>query len=319
MRGDAVWNDVQGRARIDVDDHVIIDLPLPSLPSFHSDPNPSDKRRVSESNGPPSGERSKEHRVTASSSSSLDRPPNRHNDTLEFPETDPWSSPALHKGHHHHGSPSNATPKANGTPADRSKVSEQGSPSRDGGRLVRGDPGLSPGSASVDQPRRNSLHRRESGGWSSIEGSSNHAFASPPGSNPGLAGSNRADDLPRGRDLSGGYHGSTGPARVGGNGAGEVVTITLLPEKEGIFMFQHRNYQISSTRKNTKVVRRYSDFVWLLNCLHKRYPFRQLPLLPPKRVAGELDDPSSMGREKGKNNIYPFPPPPPKKANPDTK
>ena len=35
------------------------------------------------------------------------------------------------------------------------------------------------------------------------------------------------------------------------------------------------------------MVRRYSDFVWLLDCLHKRYPFRILPLLPPKRVAGE--------------------------------
>ncbi|KAK3068312.1 Sorting nexin mvp1, partial [Coniosporium uncinatum] len=47
----------------------------------------------------------------------------------------------------------------------------------------------------------------------------------------------------------------------------------------------HRNYEVSSVRRSSKVVRRYSDFVWLLDCLHKRYPFRQLPLLPPKRVA----------------------------------
>lgn len=61
--------------------------------------------------------------------------------------------------------------------------------------------------------------------------------------------------------------------------------MTLLPEKEGMFMFQHHNYEVGSSRRGSKVIRRYSDFVWLLDCLHKRYPFRVLPLLPPKRVA----------------------------------
>lgn len=73
-----------------------------------------------------------------------------------------------------------------------------------------------------------------------------------------------------------------------GSGAEDVITVTLLPEKEGMFMFQHRNYEVKSTRRGSSVVRRYSDFVWLLDCLHRRYPFRQLPLLPPKRVAGTL-------------------------------
>jgi len=63
------------------------------------------------------------------------------------------------------------------------------------------------------------------------------------------------------------------------------VIVNLLEEKEGMFMFQHRNYEVASVRRSSKVIRRYSDFVWLLDCLHKRYPFRQLPLLPPKRVA----------------------------------
>lgn len=66
----------------------------------------------------------------------------------------------------------------------------------------------------------------------------------------------------------------------------ESVTVTLLPEKEGLFMFQHRNYEVKSARRGSTVVRRYSDFVWLLDCLQKRFPFRQLPLLPPKRVSG---------------------------------
>lgn len=49
---------------------------------------------------------------------------------------------------------------------------------------------------------------------------------------------------------------------AGGVKAEESVTITVLPEKEGMFLFQHRNYQISSGRRASRVVRRYSDFVW---------------------------------------------------------
>ena len=71
-------------------------------------------------------------------------------------------------------------------------------------------------------------------------------------------------------------------------GTGESVTVTLLPEKEGMFLFQHHNYEVKTVRKGTSVVRRYSDFVWLLDCLQKRYPFRRLPLLPPKRVQGRI-------------------------------
>ena len=61
----------------------------------------------------------------------------------------------------------------------------------------------------------------------------------------------------------------------------------MLPEKEGMFLFQHRNYEVKALRRGSSVVRRYSDFVWLLDCLQKRHPFRRLPLLPPKRVQGK--------------------------------
>ncbi|TQS38255.1 hypothetical protein Golomagni_01245 [Golovinomyces magnicellulatus] len=64
----------------------------------------------------------------------------------------------------------------------------------------------------------------------------------------------------------------------------ETILVTLLPEKEGLFMFQHHCYHLISVKKGKRVVRRFSDFVWLLDCLHSRFPFRQLPLLPPKRV-----------------------------------
>lgn len=32
------------------------------------------------------------------------------------------------------------------------------------------------------------------------------------------------------------------------------------------------------------VIRRYSDFIWLLDVLTKRFPFRLLPALPPKKI-----------------------------------
>lgn len=100
---------------------------------------------------------------------------------------------------------------------------------------------------------------------------------------PGLGGFGPPSDdtggiAPRRRSL--GINRSTNPQ------VAETVTITLLPEKEGMFMFQHRNYEVKSARRGSTVVRRYSDFVWLLDCLQKRFPFRQLPLLPPKRVSG---------------------------------
>lgn len=77
-----------------------------------------------------------------------------------------------------------------------------------------------------------------------------------------------------------------GSGRTGG-AVEENIVVTLMPEKEGMFMFQHHNYEVASSRRGSKVIRRYSDFVWLLDCLHKRYPYRILPLLPPKRVAGK--------------------------------
>ncbi|KAK9475451.1 uncharacterized protein V1510DRAFT_409235 [Dipodascopsis tothii] len=73
------------------------------------------------------------------------------------------------------------------------------------------------------------------------------------------------------------------------------IKVSIIPEKEGVLIFRHVNYLLeggtaqtadgSAGRGGQRVVRRYSDFVWLLNCLYKRYPFRLLPLLPPKRFA----------------------------------
>ncbi|WVR09157.1 hypothetical protein IAU60_006219 [Kwoniella sp. DSM 27419] len=62
----------------------------------------------------------------------------------------------------------------------------------------------------------------------------------------------------------------------------EVVEVDLVTEKEGWFL---QKYRVNSSKRSEDAVsRRYSDFVWLLDCLVKRYPFRLLPSLPPKRI-----------------------------------
>lgn len=126
------------------------------------------------------------------------------------------------------------------------------------------------------------------GGWGYFDGNNPSGFGEPsnnptnPFGGAGGAGSGEGRDpgahptVSHSRTISGGR---TGVA------VEETLLVTLMPEKEGVFLFQHHNYEVTSSRRGSKVIRRYSDFVWLLDCLHKRYPFRALPLLPPKRVA----------------------------------
>ncbi|KAK0893541.1 Sorting nexin mvp1 [Friedmanniomyces endolithicus] len=180
-----------------------------------------------------------------------------------FGESDPWGSPDVHKGHKH----------LNGASAPQRTTStfttNAAEPS---------DTGPS-GTFGEAQPVQTS----DSTSWGGAS-----AFT---GCNIGgddFGGDSGAADEGFGEGGGGGGTVRARPAApraVTSKGAEEVVTINLLDEKEGIFMFQHRNYEVASVRRSSKVIRRYSDFVWLLDCLHKRYPFRQLPLLPPKRVA----------------------------------
>lgn len=121
-------------------------------------------------------------------------------------------------------------------------------------------------------------------GWGSY-GAASSGFPNAGDSELGGQGFGSAGD-DQGHHAGGSMGRSLGGGRTTNRGVEETVTVTLLPEKEGMFMFQHHNYEVKSARRASSVIRRYSDFVWLLDCLHKRYPFRQLPLLPPKRVAG---------------------------------
>lgn len=148
------------------------------------------------------------------------------------------------------------------------------------------------GTSQGEVPQREHANGRTEAGPPSSSGSGwGGNLGAPPGDGGGFAGGQRSglgdfgppaedpnDHSPRRRSL--------GISRMTNPQVEESVTITLLPEKEGLFMFQHRNYEVKSARRGSTVVRRYSDFVWLLDCLQKRFPFRQLPLLPPKRVSG---------------------------------
>lgn len=191
------------------------------------------------------------------------------------PEADPWASPDMHRGHNH-SSYTAVPPLTNGSnaPAANRTTSEFTTTSATNATSIQND--VQPSSLSSE------------GGWGGYNGG-NQAFAPSGldaegfGAAPAGGSANPPPEMSR----------SIRRAPVS-SGTEEVITITALAEKEGVFLFQHRNYEVASSRRTTKVVRRYSDFVWLLDCLHKRYPFRQLPLLPPKRVGSKYLLPQTL-------------------------
>lgn len=202
---------------------------------------------------------------------------------MDDPEDDPWNTPDMHKGHAH--------TKQNGTSSAASNGHSSFGSSNAGAATTPeiSSPSFAPSAAapsSATRPQTNSGMAGQDGWDSGFY--SGHAGASPAAgtadANPfGADGTNAAQDAPRpAMPQLGSSRGGIGRT---GSGVEENVIVTLMPGKEGMFMFQHHNYEVASQRRGSKVIRRYSDFVWLLDCLHKRYPFRVLPLLPPKRVA----------------------------------
>lgn len=202
---------------------------------------------------------------------------------MDDPEDDPWNSPEVHKGHDHlktNGSGGhNATSSQNG-------YSETPTPTIAGRTVSQyATTAGTPSSSNAGRPASSAASGPS--GWGYFEANSASVA---PGFNDGSQ--NAAANL---------FGGDGGPDRapdndpptstvrniIGRTGSSleENIVVTLMPGKEGMFMFQHHNYEVASQRRGSKVIRRYSDFVWLLDCLQKRYPFRILPLLPPKRVA----------------------------------
>ncbi|KAI9764897.1 MAG: Sorting nexin mvp1, partial [Candelina submexicana] len=241
-------------------------LPLPLIPSFAASSNSSKISHNIEDIPQPSQRSTTPPLKSTRSTGSPAKSRNMRRDSLEFPESDPWSSPALHKGHNHSQSTihNESGQKPNGALSTRPAANGSSGPPRTTSTFTT----QSDVAAAIPSEGTLAGNSHSGGnGWGSDQG-----FESP---SVDRSAPRNSESLNR----------SLGGGRVTSSGVEEVVTVTLLPEKEGIFMFQHRNYEVASVRRQSKVIRRYSDFVWLLDCLHRRYPFRQLPLLPPKRVA----------------------------------
>lgn len=206
-------------------------------------------------------------------------------------DTDPWGSPTVHKGHTHSVN-NEATPSSNTVTAARPIENGINGPSRTTSAFTTRSemPTLTSTTLGGEEPSAGRPAEGGGGGWDSY-GNSTSGFPSSGQAVLGAEGFRSCIDGQGENHTDGGISRSLGGGRTTNRSIEEMVTVTLLPEKEGMFMFQHHNYEVKSARRGSSVVRRYSDFVWLLDCLHKRYPFRQLPLLPPKRVAGEITRP----------------------------
>lgn len=222
---------------------------------------------------------------------------------MDYPE-DPWNTPDVHK-HHNHGPeppqpaisdvPAVPTVNGNGNGSTSFGTSPEAPvPQRTTSTFTTSTIGSSTGTGtgSVRQAAGPVGDHSGGGAWNYLHG--NHSAPDAFHDTPTLPVGNPFGGSGGGREPGGEQPSISAPSRtIGsgrtGNSVEENIVVALMPEKEGMFMFQHHNYEVTSSRRGSKVIRRYSDFVWLLDCLHKRYPFRVLPLLPPKRVAGKSD------------------------------
>ncbi|KAI4716594.1 hypothetical protein E4T48_07191 [Aureobasidium sp. EXF-10727] len=243
-------------------------LPVPNLPSLTAPPKQEQKPPRTPTGPPPQAD------------AGATQPQNIETPGFGFGD-DPWGSPSLHKNHHHEpaAAPSYAQAAApsypNGSVNGRADPPHVRTTSNFTTTSVADKSGSPTTEPSSFEPSRPTTAESGWGGYSA----SNDGFNAAPG-NEGFG-----EPQSENNQVSGTVRRPLGVSRPSGaTGPEELVTVNVLEEKEGMFLFQHRNYEVSSIRRNSRVIRRYSDFVWLLDCLHKKFPFRQLPLLPPKRV-----------------------------------
>ncbi|KAL1866175.1 Sorting nexin mvp1 [Diaporthe australafricana] len=265
-------------------------LPIPNLPGISGKPAAELFARTSELAAKPP-----QRPITPPAK---DTPPTQP--SMEYSD-DPWNTPDVHKNHKHAAEPAppkthvpeehvQESPPLNGHDDSNGTFESTAPPVRTTSTFT---------TASVESTRDpDPVPTRQDSfppatspgvGWGAGDFFGGTPVANPATSNPvtspfggppgGIVGREPGDQRPG--PIS---NRTIGSGRTG-SGVEEHIVVNLLPEKEGMFMFQHHNYEVGSARRGSKVIRRYSDFVWLLDCLHKRYPFRVLPLLPPKRVA----------------------------------
>lgn len=73
------------------------------------------------------------------------------------------------------------------------------------------------------------------------------------------------------------------------------IQVREIPQKEGL-LFKHTNYQV--IKDEYKVIRRYSDFAWLVEYLLRKYTFRIIPQLPPKKFGTANNDTLFLQRRR---------------------
>ena len=66
------------------------------------------------------------------------------------------------------------------------------------------------------------------------------------------------------------------------------IKLELVPEKKGLIL-KHVEYEVTSSRFKSTVLRRYNDFVALHEMVVMRFPYRLVPRLPPKKIGGEFN------------------------------
>lgn len=253
-------------------------LPVPSLPAVASAPKQEQRPPRTPTGPPPQADSG------ASQSQNLQTPGFGFGD-------DPWASPSMHKGHNHDSQPASYAQAASLSNGNVNGANSEPPHIRTTSNFTTtSNTENHDSSTAAASSFENSRPPTSESGWGGYAGS-NDGFNAAPG-NQGFGPSQGGDDSdpnnlrrPLGASRT---SGTTGPE--------ELVTVNVLEEKEGMFLFQHRNYEVASIRRNSRVIRRYSDFVWLLDCLHKKFPFRQLPLLPPKRVASKFATAQSQSR-----------------------
>lgn len=87
--------------------------------------------------------------------------------------------------------------------------------------------------------------------------------------------------------------------------AEDIVSVEEIPEREGL-VFKHTNYLVkhltplpnTDPSDDRTVVRRYSDFDWLQDVLLRKYPFRMVPELPPKKIGSQNADPLFLAKRR---------------------
>ncbi|KAK7996167.1 sorting nexin mvp-1 [Apiospora marii] len=185
--------------------------------------------------------------------------------SMSDPEDDPWNTPDLHRNHHHAEAPS----ASNGN-RDEPRVSSFGGngygpgDERDVQRTTSTFTTPSIGSETPIPSGRQSAASgampSNPGDWGYFDGSNPAADAGFGGapSNQAISpfgGASSADRTPN-MNPPAVSHTRTISAGRTGSSVEENIVVTLMPEKEGLFMFQHHNYEVTSSLEELSVWRK---------------------------------------------------------------